>query len=345
MLGDGKYVEEHRVPVLPSALAQPLGQGSYSSNPDIAPTTHDIFVQIQLSRQGTTFYPHYSGSLANWAKCRPPSHTSTSIEFSQSSTLTAARRLSRTIPDSCCSSVLAFPRTPIGVLSFASPKKPGGSFLLGGDEQEETIARLSSLVASLSSPAAQDFYKEHKKYKAEDGSGLHDHSLVYSPGVVVFRKDGDDISDDTSDRPRHTSDIAIGGQFIAPYTINVVSAVPVNAAAVRQKHDIAPTDVQLFEDGIRDTMKERMARALRLFEAHGNKTVILGAFGCSSSQNNVEFVASIWAELLACGEEARFKDVFERVMFAVPGRLYESFKKAFEMRVFEAELTKATSED
>ena len=70
-----------------------------------------------------------------------------------------------------------------------------------------------------------------------------------------------------------------------------------------------------------------------------------------------EEIAAIWAELLVCGdgssasespstgEDARFKDVFDRVIFAVPGKQFAKFKEAFEMRVFEAEVAKAALSD
>jgi len=166
--------------------------------------------------------------------------------------------------------------------------------------------------------------------------------MVYSPGVVVLRADADE----------DTSEDGVGGAFIEPYTIDVVSAVPVNAAEVRAKHLILPSEREFFENGIRAAMKERMARVLRLFEERGNRTLVLGAFGCGSNENKIEMVAGIWAELLVCGDgvgqdgiaqEARFKNVFDRVVFAVPGKQFESFKKAFDMRVFEAEVAIAAS--
>ncbi|KAI0345180.1 hypothetical protein BDW22DRAFT_1004950 [Trametopsis cervina] len=315
--------------------------------PSVQRIGHDLFPQIQLSKQGTVFYPHYSEQLAFWATTRhssPEAPTTSSLDFVHSSVLATARQL-----------ITAGAPSPIGVLSFASPKKPGGGYLNGADEEEDVLARHSSLVASLSSDAARGFYKEHKFYRNDDGSGLHDHSMVYSPGVVVFRADPDD--------PEVTD--SIGGTFISPYSLNVVSAVPVNAGMVRAKHTILPEERQFFEDGIRSAMKERMARALRIFEEKGNRTIVLGAFGCGSSQNNVEVVAAIWAELLVCGDSqpqqaqrteeaeegqkasktARFKDVFERVVFAVPGKLFQPFKSAFEMRVFEAEVSAAASSD
>ena len=102
---------------------------------------------------------------------------------------------------------------------------------------------------------------------------------------------------------------------------------------------IKPGEENLFEQGIRSAMKERMARALRAFELRGDKVLVLGAFGCGSSENKVEMVAEIWAELLACGEtvddvrqEARFKNSFEKIVFAIPGKLLNPFRRAFGTR-------------
>ncbi|KAG1747537.1 hypothetical protein EDD22DRAFT_981906 [Suillus occidentalis] len=314
--------------------------------------TYDISSQIILSNQGTTFFPHCSPSLADWRKppiVSPTRTKSTSFSFDASSTLTATRRLHERRPDLTRISPYTLSTTSIGVLSFASPKRPGGGYLHGGNEQEETIARSSSLVASLQTDRAKEFYATHKKFISTDGVGLIDHSMVYSPGIVVFRQDD---SDDTNLLTPVSSN-----DFIPPYLMNVLSAVPVNAAAIRQNSNITPSDAHIFEDGIRDCMRDRMARALRIFEARGDRALVLGAFGCGSCENKVEMVAEIWADLLVYGEGeqnledgkttvpcAPFKDSFEEIVFAVPGKLFEPFKKAFDMRVFEAEVTQAVSE-
>lgn len=368
VLGDGKYVEE-KIPsssiscIIPSAhISTPVScpdnallkvtpsqsQGHLAKT--TTPVIHDISSQIILSKQGTTFYPHSLPSLADWRK--PPTVSPirakpTCISFVASSTLTAARQLHERRPDLTLSSPYTLSTTSIGILSFASPKRPGGGYLHGGNEQEETLARSSSLVASLQTEPGKDFYTTHRKFLSVDGAGIYDHSMVYSPGVVAFRQDD---SDDAS--PLTT---ASSNNFIPPYLINVLSAVPVNAAAIRQNYSITPSDAHVFEDGIRDKMRDRMARALRIFEARGNRALVLGAFGCGSNENKVEMVAEIWAGLLMCGEDegmqedgktmhAAFKDSFEEIIFAVPGKLFEPFKNAFEMRVFEAEVSQAASE-
>jgi uncharacterized protein (TIGR02452 family) len=366
VLGDGKYVKE-KVPsssvlcIIPSAHiscpdhALPQITPSHSQGHHALTTTpiiHDISSQIILSKQGTTFYPHCLPSLADWRKPPTVSHIRTKptcVTFVASSTLAVARQLHERRPDLTISSPYTLSTTSIGVLSFASPKRPGGGYLHGGNEQEETLARSSSLVASLQTDPGKDFYTTHRKFLSVDGAGIYDHSMVYSPGVVAFRQDdSDDISPLTTPSSNN---------FIPPYLINVLSAVPVNAAAIRQNYSITPSDAHIFEDGIRDKMRDRMARALRIFEARGNQALVLGAFGCGSSENKVEMVAEIWAGLLMCGEDeeghedgkmgvkhAPFKDSFEEIVFAVPGKLFEPFKKAFEMRVFEAEVSRAASE-
>jgi uncharacterized protein (TIGR02452 family) len=364
VLGDGKYVEERLSStsvIMPPTRVSCPGNASPQVNPShsygqhtMATThvTHDISSQIILSKQGTTFFPHYLPSLADWRKppTVSPSRTkSTSFLFVASSTLTAARQLHERRPDLTRSSPYSLSTTSIGVLSFASPKRPGGGYLRGGNEQEETLARSSSLVSSLQADQSKEFYTTHRKFVSVDGAGLHDHSMVYSPGVVAFRQDDSDESS-----PLTT---ASSNNFIPPYLINVLSAVPVNAAAIRQNYSITPSDAHIFVNGIHDKMRDRMARALRIFEARGNRALVLGAFGCGSCENKVEMIAEIWADLLVCGEgeenrkdgkttvsRAAFKDSFEEVVFAVPGKLYEPFKKAFDMRVFEAEVSQAASE-
>jgi hypothetical protein len=108
-------------------------------------------------------------------------------------------------------------------------------------------------------------------------------------------------------------------------------------------------------------LTQRLGRVLRTFEERGDRAIVLGAYGCGSSEVSVEMVAGVWAELLVCGEEeqegeerrseggeegekqeARFKDVFEHVVFAVPGKLFAPFKEAFEMRVLETQINDAT---
>ncbi|KAI0739074.1 hypothetical protein C8Q80DRAFT_1203828 [Daedaleopsis nitida] len=346
VLGDGQYVEERPVPSVPSLMTQ---SPDAQTNPPSVPVSvqHNIAAPIVLSQQRTIYYDHRSKALGPWKDSHPISPLPpVQIEFSSKSTLTIARQLALSRSNDPLRS------TDVGILSCASSKRTD-AHLKGSSEQEDVLIRHSSLLACLGSPAGREFYTFHRAWRNKDGSGLQDHAMLYSPGVVVFRKDGDDEHLDESSLSllsRIERD-SLGGEFIPPYSVDVVSAVPVNAATVRVKHVILPGEESFFENGIRDSMKERMGRVLRAFELHGDKVLVLGAFGCGSYENKVETVARIWAELLVCGEtvgnvktEPRFKSSFEKVVFAVPGKLFEPFKKAFELRLLEEQLTSATLE-
>jgi uncharacterized protein (TIGR02452 family) len=353
--GGGQYVEE-----LSSSSTSPPNEWPSSH------VTHDIGAQIELSKQLTTFYSHSSDSIPDRNPSTSPPLHQTQIEFTSSSTLAAAHNLSNSFPDLVTPSSRFGPSTTrIGLLCPVSHKSKGGK-LQGFDDHTDALLRSSSLVTNLlDSQAARSFYEQHKEsWKQSEGSGIHDNSVLYAPGVAVFRKDdmeevvegeGADADDEfeliISAQPdanivdnRSPSRMREGqGGFISPYVINILSAVPVSASVVRKKRFTLPQERPVVDAEIRSLMRERMARCLRVFEQRGDRAIVLGAFGCGcSSQNSVDMVASLWAELVAC-EGARFKDVFERIVFAVSGKQYAPFKRAFEMRLFEEQVDLALS--
>ncbi|KAH8115252.1 hypothetical protein DFH11DRAFT_1483220, partial [Phellopilus nigrolimitatus] len=223
----------------------------------------------------------------------------TQFEFTSSTALEAARKAWQSHPS------LQSNLYGLGVLNPATPKKPGGASLNGGVTLEECLARQTTLYDSLqNSSAGVQFYAEHRA--KSDGSGLHDHAMLYSPSVTVIKDDR--------------------GQRIAPYNINVISSVPVHAGTVRAKFDYWLT--LDFHTGVRTVMRERMARALRLFEERGDRVLILGAFGVGQFCNSPDMVGEIWADLL-CARGAKFRGVFDRVVFAIPGKHLSVFERAF----------------
>lgn len=247
--------------------------------------------------------PEFSVPTADFSQV-----ASTTIEFANLSSLEAARRVWNEL------SQWQNNTPPIGVLNTVSPKKPGGASLSGGVTLEECLVRQTTLFDSLqNSPASAQFYAEHRASKAE-GSGLHDHALLYSPGVIVFKNDR--------------------GQRIAPYDINVVSAVPVHAGTVRAKSLASASDAPAL---VRAAMRERMARVLRLYEERGVRTLILCAFGVGQACNSPDMIGELWAELLG-SRGAKFRDRFDKVVFAVPGKHREVFERSFYATVLESEL-------
>ncbi|KZT21100.1 hypothetical protein NEOLEDRAFT_1139954 [Neolentinus lepideus HHB14362 ss-1] len=262
--------------------------------------THAIRRRNQFSTQNTRYYPPDS-ALSAWAitpRLANVSGHNTEISILEISTLEGARLLSNQ------KRVLSDGR--IGVLNFASAKKPGGGFLTGAQAQEESIARSSTLYPTLTTEIAQQYYALHNK----DGKGgYYSHAMIYSPGIVFFR-------DDT-------------GGWLEPVEVDVVTSAAVNAGVARNTL-WGRTAGKAEEVKIEKVMRERMARILFLFEQQGASGLVLGSFGTGVFKNDIGVIARIWAELL-CKQESRFENVFERVLFAIIGRAtFDEFKEVFE---------------
>ncbi|KAJ7652569.1 hypothetical protein B0H17DRAFT_1214931 [Mycena rosella] len=257
---------------------------------------YDLNSALAHSKLQTAYYPPDS-QLSTWRSFSPakpyPAIGNTVMEFLETTTLDAARGVSEQ------------GYKPIGVLSFASAEQPGGGFINGANAQEESIARSSTLYASLMTHTAQQFYTLH----TSDGrNGFYTHAMVYSPEVVVFRRDD--------------------GEMVLPMMIDVLTSPAVHVYLVR-KH-MAGTAGTAIETDIKNTMRERMARILFLFERRQVPHLVLGSFGTGVFQNDVAMVAQIWAELL-CGPSARFERSFHHVVFAViDNPTYLRFTRAFE---------------
>ncbi|KAF5317017.1 hypothetical protein D9611_003693 [Ephemerocybe angulata] len=238
---------------------------------------------------GTTFYPPEC-ELAGWANVpndlnKTPNGGQPQIAIEQCSTLEGCHLMHQEL-----AGLEGDVDRRIGVLNFASAKKPGGGFLSGAQAQEETIARSSTLYASLMIDAGREFYTLHHRIVKD---GYYTHSMIYSPGVQIFRHDS--------------------GDWHAPIDVDVLTSPAVNAGDVRRKNRGGGPQV---ERAIEIIMKERMGRLLYLFEVRGVKNLILGSFGTGVFQNSVELVARLWMELLV-DEGSRFKRSFDRVLFAI----------------------------
>jgi hypothetical protein len=213
----------------------------------------------------------------------------------------------------------------LGVLNFASATRPGGGFISGARAQEESIARSSNIYSSLMTPPAQRFYATHK---TGTKTKYYTHAMIYTRGVQIFRSDA--------------------GEWVPPTTVDVLTSAAVNAGVVRTRegggdkekgegggikayfkpasgaststHTNAepdqPASVKDVEKAIEDVMRERMGRLLYLFEKEGMQDLVLGSFGTGVFRNKVPMVAKLWVELLAASD-ARFKNSFQRVAFAI----------------------------
>ena len=259
----------------------------------------DLAEAIKDAKSKTVYYSP-SSYIKRWASSTQPNPTHSSpthISILHITALDAARRLNNIYMGN------PFDSGKIGILNFASPRKPGGNFKNGSESQETSIARSSTLHSSLKADEAQHFYK---RYTHENAYYLYSHGMVYSPNICIFRDDE--------------------GNWTYPFLVDVLSCAAVNVGKVHRTNG-GITSSQEIE--IEKEMSERMGRILYLFECKGVRNIILGAFGTGVFRNSVTSVARIWAHLLLL-PEARFKDSFDRVIFAITGEeTFADFQKTF----------------
>ena len=299
----GRGADRNERRALAESTLEIIEAGQYT----VGDVQFDIRPQLDEMVLGTCYYAADS-LLSVWRHPTSASNTArnraTEISIVEISTLEGASFLSTvsyTSPEGS--------RRRVGVLNFASARKPGGGFRSGAQAQEESIARSSTLYQSLISPTGDKFYRPHNK---DPKGGYYSHAMLFSPDVTVFRTDS--------------------GELIAPpIQIDVVTSAAVNAGVARRTlHGQVAGEAEEVKIG--KAMKERMGRILFLFEKHEVKDLVLGSFGTGVFQNKVSLVAAIWAELLTA-PGARFGNSFDRVVFAILGRsTFEEFRDAFEER-------------
>jgi uncharacterized protein (TIGR02452 family) len=184
----------------------------------------------------------------------------------------------------------------VACLNFASACSPGGGFLTGAQAQEESLARASALYACLG--AVPEFYAHHR---AEPDLRYSDR-IIYSPGVPVFRADDGALLDEA-------------------YQVAFLTAAAPNAREIarNQPEHLASLPA---------TLRARALRVLRVAAAHGERRLVLGAWGCGVFGNDPAVVAEAFADAL------RRCDRFDHVAFAVldrqPGApVYRTFVDTF----------------
>lgn len=165
-------------------------------------------------------------------------------------------------------------------LNFASAKNPGGGFLGGAQAQEECLARASGLYPCLLQ--ARSYYDANRACR----TCLYTDHMIYSPGVPVFRDDDDRL-------------------LAAPVPVSILTAPAVNAGAVAA-HERAR---------IEPVMRQRLDYVLRVAQATGHRTLVLGAWGCGVFRNDPAALAGWFDEALQ-----QWGGAFDQVVFAVPGR-------------------------
>ena len=210
--------------------------------------------------------------LATAVLAAPPACAHTTCSVHNESTLTGAAALTRLSG-----------QHPIGVLNFASARRPGGGFRNGAAAQEESLARSSALVAALA--RFPEFYAVHRR--ANDPR--YSDRMIYAPGCPVFRDDAGKLLD-------------------TPYAVDFITSAAPNAGALAR-----PRTRKSGE--LRALFRQRAQKVLALACAQGCTALVLGAWGCGVFRNDPELVAEIFAEALLAG--GPFYGRFVHVRFSV----------------------------
>jgi uncharacterized protein (TIGR02452 family) len=236
-------------------------------------------VQIELSAllgaclEGTRYFqPEDLATLRAQTPQRVSAGAVTTIAVTPETTLQGAARL-----------ILSGGYQRIGVLNFASARKPGGGFLSGAQAQEESLARSSALYLSLL--RCPEFYAFHRSLN----TCLYSDRMIFSPRCPVVRDDA-------------------GHWLSAPYLVDFITSAAPNAGAITRNEPHNRTRIG-------PTLRERAGKVLALAAHHEVDGLVLGAWGCGVFQNDPQLVATAFYEQL--GPQGIYGNCFGCVLFAI----------------------------
>jgi len=226
--------------------------------------------ETKKMQAGTRLYLDHFVSVIKNRKCEMPS-----ILVVEDTTFSCARKWT-------------FAGEKTAVLNFANAYNPGGGVKNGATAQEESLCRSSNLYESLTLPyIVRHYYKWNQKHTGDMGTD----SVVYAPGVTVFK------SDDACPAILESDDW---------FRVDVITC----AAPYYDIENKKPVTQEKLEQ----VFRERITNILEAAIANDVDYLILGAFGCGAFHNPPELVASVFRELLIADRYAHY---FKKVMFAI----------------------------
>ena len=182
-------------------------------------------------------------------------------------------------------------------LNFASFVQPGGGVKKGAGAQEESICRISTLFPALDDKdTAGTFYEKHRaiaEQNKESGRDFMEYrrnrdDCIYTPGVIVFRKD------------THDCELMPEEDW---YETDIISCA---APDLRNAWQM-PDSSELYS-----VIESRVLKVIQAAACHQAEVLILGAFGCGVFRNPPEMVASAFETVLK-----QYGPYFETVEFAL----------------------------
>ena len=172
------------------------------------------------------------------------------------------------------------------VLNFANAYTPGGGVTRGAMAQEECLCRSSNLYESLTIPyLLKNYYKWNSKNTGDMGTD----SVIYSPGVTVFKTDDE-----------------IPQLMKSWFQVDVITC----AAPYYDPEKRKPVSMEKLEK----VFTGRIRNILEVAASNHVDILVLGAFGCGAFNNPPEMVAEVFRHLLIDKGYGRF---FRKVRFAI----------------------------
>lgn len=170
------------------------------------------------------------------------------------------------------------------LLNFASAATPGGGVRKGSRAQEESLCRLTALYPCLNQKWLWDTYYTPNRGRSDR---LNTDVVIYSPDVMVLRKDGDPYP------------------FLTPQDRFQVDVLTCAAPDLRRSENIATQEFCTL-------YQRRAEHILHVAAANHVEVLILGAFGCGAFRNDPKLAAQCWHQALE-----KYAPYFDSVIFAV----------------------------
>ena len=176
------------------------------------------------------------------------------------------------------------------VLNFANAFNPGGGVRRGAKAQEEDLCRKSTLLFSIESDDASEYYQYHDILK----TSLASDAIILSPMVEIIR------GSDNQLLPKS----------------EIVSVL--TCAAPDIKHYVHDTT----EEELKKLFYRRIMGILHVAVKYNYRSLVLGAFGCGAFGNDVNMVSDQFSRALMEIQNSvpEGKCVFDRITFAVLDR-------------------------
>lgn len=191
------------------------------------------------------------------------------------------------------------------VLNFANPVNPGGGVRRGARAQEEDLCRKSSLLLSLESDDAQNYYRYNKSLHTYMGSD----AIILTLNVEIIRDINGELLDESM----------------------IVSVMTCAAPMLAQGME------RINDEQYKELFYNRICGMLKCAAYWGYQVLVLGAFGCGAFGNDAKVVSDLFYKALKefDYDGMKVEDFFRRIDFAVldrtPGQYnFNEFNRNFE---------------